>query len=82
MATVGLSFNRILTIAIETNFPILYSVKTPKHLWFFGVFRGYKTEQLVRNELTPPFSEDIETSLLDIIVSCNKQSLNIDSTVV
>ena len=29
--------------------PILYSLKTPGILWFFGVFRGYKMRTLFRN---------------------------------
>ena len=33
------------------NGPILYSLKTPENLWFFGVFRGYEMETFDRNEL-------------------------------
>ena len=28
--------------------PILYSLKTPGILWFFGVFRGYKMRNIVQ----------------------------------
>ena len=34
------------------NVPILYPLKTPKNLWFFGVFRGYKMRALARIWLT------------------------------
>ena len=33
------------------NVPILYPLKTPKNLWFCGVFRGYKMGTLARNGL-------------------------------
>ena len=33
------------------NGPILYSLKIPENLWFFGVFRGYEMETFDRNEL-------------------------------
>ena len=46
-----LSKNDSFFSPFQARVPILYPLKTPENLSFSGVFRGYKMEALVRNEL-------------------------------
>ena len=60
------------------NVPILYPLKTPEKLWFYGVFGGYKMETLARNRLIIYFDRGQAVSLhglLYLLVSRNKLCL-------
>ena len=46
-----LSKNHSFFSPFQSRVPILYPLKTPENLSFSGVFRGYKMEALVRNDL-------------------------------
>ena len=41
------------------NVPILYPLKTPENLWFFGVFRRYKMGTLAKNGLCSFYKQEL-----------------------
>ena len=49
------------------NVPILYPVKTPRNLYFSGVFRRYKVETLVRNDLSITLITVAETGCISLL---------------
>ena len=50
------------TNLILSNFSISYSLRAPKNQSFFGVFREYQMETLVRNEMIVN-NKDMKTGL-------------------
>lgn len=55
----------------------MYSIKTEENLLFYGIFRTYKTEVLVRNELQ---KEKLLSSNLTTITSDVKYTLKVRPT--